>query len=91
MEQLGINPIPTVICTDSFSLYEYIIKLSTTKEKRLMIDIMAIKQSYERKELSEIRWIASDSNPTNTITKSTANRLFESLISTNHLSVKIQG
>ena len=56
-----------------------------------MIDIMAIRQSYERKELSEIRWIASDSNPADAMTKSTANRSLESLISINYLSVKIQG
>ena len=55
IKQLGIDPIPTVICTDSFSLYEYMVKLGTTKEKRLMIDIMAIRQSYERRELLEIR------------------------------------
>ena len=55
IKQLKISFIPMIICTDLFSLYEYIIKLGTIKEKRLMIDIIAIKQSYERKELSEIR------------------------------------
>ena len=54
-EQLGIGRIPVVICTDSFSLYECMVKLGTTKEKRLMINIMAIRESYERRELSEIR------------------------------------
>ena len=54
-KQLGFNDIPTIICTDSFSLYECMVKLGTTKEKRLVIDIMAIRQSYERRELSEIR------------------------------------
>jgi len=43
IKQLGIDPIPTVIYTDSFSLYECMVKLGTTKEKRLMIDIMAIR------------------------------------------------
>ena len=32
-----------VIYIDSFSFYEYIIKLGITKEKRLIIDIIAIK------------------------------------------------
>ena len=89
MEQLGIDPIPTVICTDSFSLYECMVKLGTTKEKRLMIDIMAIRQSYERRELSEIQWITGDSNPADAITKPTANKSLKSLISANHLSIKI--
>jgi hypothetical protein len=58
-KQIGIEEIPTIICTDSFSLYKCIVKLGTTKEKRLIIDIMAIRQSYEQRELSEIRWICS--------------------------------
>jgi hypothetical protein len=54
-DQLNLPIIPTIVCTDSFSLYECLVKLGTTKEKRLMIDIMAIRQSYERRELFEIR------------------------------------
>ncbi|EKD16917.1 polyprotein [Drepanopeziza brunnea f. sp. 'multigermtubi' MB_m1] len=32
-----------------------LIKLGTTKEKRLMIDVIALRQSYERKKIVEIR------------------------------------
>lgn len=91
MEQLNLGPIPSVVCTDSFSLYECMVKLGTTKEKRLMIDIMAIRQSYERRELSEIRWISGESNPADAMTKSNANRALESFISTNKLNIKVQG
>jgi len=45
------------------------VKLGTSKEKRLMVDIMAIRQTYERRELSEIRWIAGVSNPVDASTK----------------------
>ena len=41
--KLGILRLPTVVCTDSLSLYKCIVKLGTTKEKRLIIDIMAIR------------------------------------------------
>lgn len=34
--------ISLIICIDSFSLYECLIKLGTTKEKRLMIEIAAV-------------------------------------------------
>ena len=84
-----MDAIPTVIYTDSFSLYEYIVKLGTIREKRLIIDIIAIRQSYERRELSKIRWITSESNPADTIIKSTANKALESLMSNNRLSVKV--
>ena len=54
-QQLGITNFPVVVYIDSFSLYECLVKLGTTKEKRLMIDIMALRQSYEQRELVEIR------------------------------------
>jgi hypothetical protein len=41
-KQLKLPAIPTIICTDSFLLYKCLIKLGTTKEKRLMINIIAI-------------------------------------------------
>jgi hypothetical protein len=42
-DQLGFWKIPTTVCTDSYSLYECLIKIGTTKEKGLMIDIMALR------------------------------------------------
>ena len=36
---LGIN-LPLIICTDSNSLYQCLVRLGTTQEKRLMIDVM---------------------------------------------------
>ena len=43
IKQLDLPTIPIVVCTDSYSLYECLVKLDTIKEKRLMIDIMAIR------------------------------------------------
>jgi hypothetical protein len=54
-KRLRLPTIPLIICTDSYSLYECLVKLRTTKEKRLIIDIMALRQSYERREITEIR------------------------------------
>ena len=42
-DQLTLPTIPIIVCTDSYSLYECLVKLGTTKEKRLMIDIMALR------------------------------------------------
>jgi len=46
-DQLELPAIPTIMCTDLYSLYECLVKLGTTKEKRLMINIMALQQSYK--------------------------------------------
>ena len=54
-DRLKLPTIPIIVYTDSYSLYECLVKLGTTKEKRLIIDIIALRQSYERRELFEIR------------------------------------
>ncbi len=40
--QLDLPTIPIVVYTNSYSLYKYLVKLGITKEKRLIIDIMAL-------------------------------------------------
>ncbi|KAK6583858.1 hypothetical protein PZA11_003588 [Diplocarpon coronariae] len=40
--KLSLPRLLIIIYTDSVSLYKYIIKLGTIKEKRLIIDIIAI-------------------------------------------------
>jgi hypothetical protein len=87
---LGIPPIPVVICTDSRSLYECLVKLGTTNEKRLMIDIMSIRESYEKREISEIRWINGKDNPADACTKKTPNRAIENLILHNCLTIRVE-
>ncbi|KHJ31172.1 hypothetical protein EV44_g4110 [Erysiphe necator] len=63
------SSIPLILCTDSRSLYECLSKLGTTTEKRLMIDIMALRQSYDYNEVAEIRWIEGSKNPADAMTK----------------------
>jgi hypothetical protein len=54
-KQLKLLAIPTIVYTDSFLLYKCLVKLGTIKEKRLIINIMAIRQLYERQKLFKIR------------------------------------
>jgi len=48
IDRLELPVIPIIIYTNSFSLYKYLIKLGTIKKKRLIINIIALRQSYER-------------------------------------------
>jgi hypothetical protein len=55
MKQLGLFIILIIVYTDFYSLYECLVKFGIIKKKRLIIDIMAIRKSYENRELFEIR------------------------------------
>jgi hypothetical protein len=54
-EQLGFPQTLIVVCTDLYLLYKCLVKLGSTQEKRLIIDIIALRQSYERREITEIQ------------------------------------
>ena len=41
-DRLELPVIPIIIYTDLYSLYKYLVKLSTIKEKRLIINIMVL-------------------------------------------------
>jgi hypothetical protein len=90
-DQLKLSAIQMVVCTDSYSLYECLVKLGSTKEKRLMIDIMSLRQSYERREILEIRWINGQDNPADAMTKANSNGALSTLIDTNSLTIRIEG
>ena len=53
-DQLELPVIPIIVCTDLYSLYKCLVKLNTTKEKRLIINIMALQQSYKQQKLFKI-------------------------------------
>jgi len=75
------------MCTDLYSLYKCLVKLGTTKEKRLIIDIIALWQSYERQKLFKIQWINGQDNPADVITKANPNKALETFINTNVLYI----
>ena len=51
---LNINLL-LIMCTDLKSLYNCLVRLSTTQEKRLIIDVMCLRQAYERREITEVK------------------------------------
>ncbi|KAM4058734.1 cwf18 domain containing protein [Hirsutella rhossiliensis] len=90
-QRLDLKQILLVICTDSYSLYECLVKLGTTTEKRLMIDIMALRQAYESRDIAEIRWVNGADNPADAMTKASPNSALTQFISDNQLNVRVEG
>ncbi|KAF1971738.1 hypothetical protein BU23DRAFT_581269 [Bimuria novae-zelandiae CBS 107.79] len=72
IERLSLPVVPLIICIDLYSLYECLVKLRTTKEKRLIINIIALR--YE-------------DNPADAFTKVLLNRALERFINSNKVTV----
>ncbi len=62
--------ISLILVTDSKSLYDCLVKLDITIEKRLMMNVMILRQSYERRKITEVRWISDDHNFADSMIKS---------------------
>ena len=88
---LKIDNLPLVLCTDSKSLYEYLVKLGTTQEKHLMINILCLRQAYERHLIIKIVWINGITNPANAMTKLKPCQGLRDLINTNKIKIKLIG
>ena len=61
--------IPVRIYTDSKCLYDNVVTLGSTTEKRMLIDLSILRESYECREIDDIYWIPSCQNPADAFTK----------------------
>jgi hypothetical protein len=91
VDQILQGSIPLVLCTDSKSLYDCLVRLGTTREKRLMIDIMCLRQAYERREIAEVMWIDGNENPADAMTKTRACPALTNLIDSNKIDLRAMG
>jgi hypothetical protein len=87
---LQVN-LPLILCTDSKSLYDCLVRLGTTQEKRLMIDVMCLRQAYERRQVTEVKWIDGDTNPADAMTKGKPCTALTQLIDTNRIELRAVG
>jgi hypothetical protein len=81
--------LPLILYTDSKSSYDCLVKLGTTREKQLMVDLMCLRQPCERREIAEIKWIDGNSNPADAMTKSKPCQALKNLINTNTVKLKV--
>ena len=69
IEELLGTSIPMDVYVDSKTLFNIVAKDGNTAEKRLKIDMWAIRESYDKKEIRNIYWIASSMNLADQLTK----------------------
>ncbi len=69
-KMLGLRLISLILVIDFKSLYDCLIRLRTIVKKRLMMNVMIMRQSYERREIIEVKWISDDHNSADSMTKS---------------------
>jgi hypothetical protein len=74
--------IPLTILTDSKSLFDVITKSSSTFERRLMIDITAVRSAYNDQELSIVGLVRTKYNPADAFTKLGSREALNTIIQT---------
>ena len=83
--------IPLILYTDLKLLFNYLVRLGTTQEKYLIIDIIYLHQAYKRREIAEIKQINGNTNPANIIIKGKAYNTLTQLINTNYIQLEAIG
>ena len=54
-----------------------------------MVDLMCLRQAYERREIAEVKWIRSGDNLADAMTKAKPCQALKTLIDTNKLNLKV--
>jgi hypothetical protein len=55
-----------------------------------MIDVMCMREAYERREIAQVKWIDGKSNPVDSMTKSKPTNALKNLLETNKIDLKVQ-
>jgi hypothetical protein len=73
----------SILCIDFKLLYDCLIKLSTIREKRLMINIISLRQSYKRRKIIEVKSIQKHNNSIDSMIKTKSSSALKTIIKTN--------
>lgn len=69
--------------TESKSLFDMLITAGYTSEKRLMIDLISLRDAYERGEISDQAWIRFKFNPADAMNKLSNSDVLEKILEHN--------
>jgi hypothetical protein len=90
LERVLKRKVPITMYTDSKGMYDVLTSNRTTTEGRLMIDITATRQSYNRFEMQRIGLIRSEFNLADALTKHEPNDALFKAMSTGKISHPIE-
>jgi hypothetical protein len=76
-----------ILCIDSKSLYDCLIKLDMTQKKRLMINVINFRQLYERRKITKMKWIHEVNNSIDFMMKSKTFSTLKTLIDINTINM----
>lgn len=79
--------IPLNVYTDSRSLYDCLLRINQTTDKRLLIDLRMLRPSYESREITEVFWIPTAQNPADAFTKGCPTAALSSLPEKNSITL----
>ena len=54
-----------------------------------MVDLMCLCQAYERREITEVKWISGGNNPVDAMTKAKPCQALKTLIDMNKLNLEV--
>jgi hypothetical protein len=91
MQEMLNREVKLILYTDARSLYHIVISLAPVpSERRLAIDIAAVREGYEKRDISEIVIITGNSNPADGCTKFDTNGALERMLTTNSVIIETQ-
>ncbi len=78
-----------IFCIDAKSLCDCLIKFDITRKKRLMINVMSLRQLYKCRKIIEIKWIHDINNSIDFMIKSKTFSILKTLIDFNTINMNV--
>lgn len=82
LEHILARQVPLIMLTDSKSLYDILTGNKRSRELRLMVDLAASREAYDKSEIDVIGLVRSESNYADDLTKLKGNGLLKELMRT---------
>jgi hypothetical protein len=83
------RPLPLLVLTDSKPLFDVLTNSKYTTEKRLMIELSAAREGFNRHEITNICLIKSEDNIADSMTKLSSNNSLHRLLTLHMIDPKI--